>query len=1328
MGAGIIKTILLLFVVFCSLMVYTSGKVEISVDWKTGRNDESCLLAANGPNVSLPCRTLDYAFKNITNGSKVVLYSGTQVIEKDIEVSGITGIEVMGQIDTVVNCTKFGIGITFSHVRGLVICSIVLEKCGRLQNSTSVSHLDPNSTALFRSAVYLLNSTNITITHTTFSNNYGTGLTFYDTSGEIKILNCQFLRNSVPKIESKVLPGGGGLYIELTECSPGLVSEYDHCNSKGNPYVTGNHYTIENCTFAENTASTLPNSPVTYLKRNGPILERFGFGGGLFIAVKGFASQNAFVIKNCNFSNNSAVVGGAMCIEVDGHSSENLFRIKGKMEDNTAKEGGGAVEVGVFSVHALDNNSFQFQSTHFVGNKAKYGGGATYFSVRSPYSLFLHNQITFENCKWVHNTALVGAAVALFPEDWTILSSGYLPIPKFQDCRFKENYLSVVNDSVVYNTVSQENLGEGILFSDTMSINISGNTSFSNNIGSCIHISAAQLNVLSDAIVQFKGNVARKGGGLALLGYSNLLAFPNSQLLFESNHALDFGGAIYYESVNVLDYINSRQCFLRYSEVIPMEEWKTNFTFMNNTARSYGHSIYATSLEPCARSSVTNASTPFNASTVFHWKAFSFTPSLDTRSHIITTEPAQIALQSNALQTTPGETYSLPLFIFDDLHQEIDSVLLARCLNCTANRKSNLNTYVTSKKIILSGDEDTYVSVSLNTSGNRPIGINFVIYLAECPPGYYLTESGQCDCISSTSRQLPGIVACNETLNRGYLSVGYWAGCINGSYGPLVTAECPLGYCQFSGEKNGLFVLPSNCSALQEEICGKINRKGLICGECFDNYSVFYHSNRYMCAKCSYPEYGIIFYIMSELLPLTLLFILVIIFDVNLTSGSMNSFIFFAQTLDFFEVSAYGSYSLPHSIQILSHIYWFCFGFLNLDFFRIDAFAFCLWDKATVLDVLAFKYVTTLYGLVLVCSLFCMMKFCQFDFLKRCRISNNEGYTVTNGLTAFLIISYSQCAKVSFQILTHIKLYSTSENVNVVFLSGNTPFFGSEHLKYAIPALLMTVYTLGLPLVLIFQPLYHSCRKLLLSRKILQESLNTSDSRPSKKCCFPTLNLYSKPILDALQGCYRDNARFFAGLMFLYRLMISAAFAFTTSAVSTYTVLELIVGFILTIHSLFQPYQKKMYNIVDTLIFANLGLINGITLYNSVSTQFTVRDNLNVLATVQLALVYIPFLYFLSLVTLKVASFCKMCRAKFKPILFNPTEIRNLLNKDSNVDSSDTFDRDHLPARMFEEESRYNRERELPSPIGVINQEHGHLNSRPSLRKKKSYGSIRETV
>ena len=1264
-----------------SIFLLTVKAHIIHVNNRTGHNNETCLCKEE----QQPCQSLDYALNGIEDNVTIMIASGKQPVSSNATVNGVSDILIQGGPDTIIQCDNTA-GFMLEEVTKLSIKNVTFSNCGSVHNTTSG--------VFFRSAVHIINSRDVTLCNVNIIDSPGFGLVLMDTSGSILLENSNFENNRVPDNDINQYAGGGGIYVEFSKCSPGFDTQCIS-NRTGSSFSSDNKYTVTGCTFKRNRASlSPPGAPITYTTDNGPILQPFGRGGGLSLQFNGNASRNTFVIKNCSFIDNEARIGGALSVNIDDYASNNTVKIEGDIviESNIAKEGGGGgLVIGFFDSDKAYNNKVYVSGVTFNNNTAEYGGGVSVYSTRMPFGIEskLQNKIEFQHCIWSSNSAEIGAAVVLFPEDWSLISDGYLPTPSFTDCRFVTNYLKFEDEWNFSNG--------GIISSHTFSILLSSNIEISNNVGSGMHILTGDIKVFRNSVLNISNNTAVRGGGLMLINFASITVEEGSSIIFKGNSASDVGGAVYYYSSDSLDFINSRRCFIRFKN-------DSNISFINNSA-VYGKAIYAESLRPCTNytDDTEKEKTPYE---YFSEKPFYFEgPSLDS-PNVISTSAQKIHIDNLNQKFSPGIEYKLNIDVTDDMGQNIDTILLATCDDNT--KVQSQYKYISEDyKMAINGEVDATTSMTLQTINARSLGLKINISLVSCPPGYILDDEGhdsECVCSVSSKKPIPGIVACKSS--SGILKFGYWAGC--NENGTLFTAQCPLGFCDYENfTDNGLITLPSTCDDLEGSLCYEKNRKGQICGECITNYSVHYHSTRFICGECKNDYLGTIYYILSELLPLTLLFIFVIYFDVSVTSGSVNSFILFAQVLDFFQVTAFRSYNPPKIVSTLNEIYWFIFGFLNLDFFRHDDLSFCIWNGMSVLDVLAFKYVTSLYGLFLLFCLYVLMKCCRP--LRTClgRRSADGRYSIVHGITTLMIITYSQITKVSFQILTRVELCNETNRCDqkVVFLSGTTTFLRGNHLYYAIPAMLVIIYTVSLPFFLIAHPIYLMVKKLLLDKHIVQEK--------EEYCCcgcfssmLTKLALVTKPILDSLQSCFKDNMRFFAGLFFLYRLLSSASFAFATTAMAMYSLLEILVLVMLTTNAVFQPYQKKFHNILDTFMFADLALINGISLYNFASTQYmTDQEHSDIIASVQVVLIYIPLFYVVVLLSLKLLAFkSRSARYKLRHVnvhfsLYDPRmleedqhqdQLRIIRERGSEGEEERAFEPDeswsirHLPARLFQ--------------------------------------------
>ena len=193
-------------------------------------------------------------------------------------------------------------------------------------------------------------------------------------------------------------------------------------------------------------------------------------------------------------------------------------------------------------------------------------------------------------------------------------------------------------------------------------------------------------------------------------------------------------------------------------------------------------------------------------------------------------------------------------------------------------------------------------------------------------------------------------------------------------------------------------------------------------------------------------------------------FFVVITFDISFTSGSTTGFVLFSQHIAPLEIN------ISQSFEYLQSPYRIVFGLFNFEYFGIEQLSFCLWKDFQVLDVLVFKYITILigFGLVLIFIAIVRKDGCRRLIRMRRRVKNND--SIVHGLSAFLVICYAQCTKTTFYILkyvTPIGYNGTLQNSYTYY--GGIIYFSSQHLIYAVPALIsFVVVTILPPLILIF--------------------------------------------------------------------------------------------------------------------------------------------------------------------------------------------------------------------------------------------------------------------
>ena len=1172
---------------------------------------------------------------------------------------------------TTIKCEGDMNGLKFVNVTNITLENFKLLNCGAEHNSTSMNISTKDTNLIFKCSVYLLNCSDITMRNIVVRDGDGTGLAIFDGNGNVLIENCTFENNRVlsGNTTTKVLPGGGGLYIEFTYCTPGGLTEH-MCNGEANERTQNStYYIIRQCTFKDNDATTVNASNTSYLRASRNNFQGLGRGGGVCIHFRGQAKYNSINISNCIFHHNSAIWGGGINIAFQDFPASNIVNLEHVNFTNNicSLNGGGGIDVGFLfrDGYKPTNNQIYFYACEIVENSAEYGGGTLLYSSTSSDFTDLGNEIKFECSTWRGNTAIFGAGINIATHTWDTLKRGLLPLPVFIDCTFESNY--VINNYV--NSIDEHHLeGKAAFITIGVDVKFKGTTTFHNNNGTALYVTSSNAIFAENSTVEFTGNEGTAGGAIFLIGLASIEINDNSVFSFTDNKATGNGGAILQVSYNKNDYVGSKACFIQYAGNKNLTERQIDFIFYGNqagdrskneTSYSYGHSIHATTLFPCSTGCLEK--TINEKSEVF--ECFANIRMENTSDYEISTMGEKITPQFNKsrIYVIPGKQIELPINLTDELNNEVSALYHVTIKNTLHSQVSVAleYSYISNKWIKLFGNPGDRANLTIETTYIREVAFTIEVYLQQCPPGFYMKEFQSvdgfirkyCSCSAThTDKVYEGIKECSTEDFTAKLTIGYWIGYkinhnndMNGDYGKeenLISGYCPHGFCSNNGITS--YTLPNNANVLDLDllICGK-SRTGVLCGRCRGNLSSYYHSATYDCNHSDKCSFGWLFYLLSEIVPVTIFFIIIILFDINFVAGAINGLVFYFQITDSSIIVTNSFIKCPPVITTFVRVYSFLIGIFNLNFFNIDELSFCLWRNAQTLDLLAFKYVTVVYSLLLVVLIIGSLRVCNVrrvtrKFPKLFGREINIKTSVINGLSGFFILFYSDCTKTSLILLTPIEIIGKKNSSTAVLYNGELSYFDASFLLYAIPAILFLVL-IGLvpPLLLLSYPL---CYKIFGVFKISESGF--------VRClcaCIPLERL--KPFFDSFQCSFKDEFRFFSGLYFIYRLLTLVMFAFTRNLLDFYTMVQLQFLIILCLHAIVQPYKKRSHNILDALIFTNILIINAMTLYNY-KRSLEIVDYvtwINTVCTIQAIFLYLP------LVCL-VLYFCKKMLIKLKGI------------------------------------------------------------------------------
>ena len=1053
------------------------------------------------------------------------------------------------------NCT----GLQFVRIQTLTISNVEIVGCGG-------EHVFRNTT--IQSAVYINRCRDVVVKNVDIVSSHQTSLFIENTSGNVTLeevcVRDNFLKEYTTKPKESFAGGAQILLQQVTDNSQYKIINSKFCN------ITTPNYTKF---IARNE-----RHPLDWIG--------FGLGGGLSIIVVNSTQQNVLV-TNCVFENITAPWGAGLQIIFSFCSLNEVTIVNSIFQNCTASLAGGGLGISfiqywydIVRSEGTNNNVFVSSST-FKRNRAQFGAGtyiATFVGVAR------NQHLNFSNCSWEENRAFYSPAVDVSPSayDNFKINAGSLPVPVFKDCNYNRNKIDS-NRRKHTNWVTT-----GVFVVTRFQVIFKGTFLFDSNVYSAMLVNSGQIVVKPDSTLTFTNNKGLRGGAISLRSFSSILVSDNCTLEFFNNSATEYGGAIYHLSTEIRELFAGRSCFLDYKGISGKKERNVNFVFAGNTAPISGSSIFASSFRPCFNSRSGKLHDHIVAEFLDDIGNFTLDPINRTCENIagaLGTSGVEFVNEKehDTLSSLPGMMVTLPLSMEDEFEQDYQTEFFTQIVE--GNVQADV--YTVNKSVKAYGSPHNSAELVVTTqNAYLNLQYSFTIELLPCPPGFYFSTSDSrpsCKCSATKNEQaFLGITKCNPDNFTAVIESGYWAGYYKDS-SELYTAVCPFEFCTVGTQEYSLPYTSSSAN-LSSFVCMP-GRQGVLCGECVEGFSVQYHSRRFTCKEDDKCSYGIVFYILSELIPVFIFFTLVIISDVSFTSGASNGFVFFSQIvillpLGFYQYDLKPAEHLQTGYTLFYHIF-------SIDFFSVEALSFCLFRGATVMDALAFKYITILFAFILVVAVVLCIKYCTCCN-KPCTTVKTATTSVLHGLSAFTVICYAKCIQTSFFILRQKTLQGAGlkKGLNVAFYGG-IDYLQERHILYAIPAI-VSLGTIAVipPFLLLVYPLI---LKVLGLCKLSEHCLVTATLRVTR---IHTL----MPMFDVFQGCFKDNFRFFSGLYFFYRVAILTPFAFSDSQFQYAITAQLLILVMLGIHSIAHPYKVKVHNVIDSLLLLDLAVINGFTI------------------------------------------------------------------------------------------------------------------------------------
>ena len=641
---------------------------------------------------------------------------------------------------------------------------------------------------------------------------------------------------------------------------------------------------IWQCVFS-NSKLMFKDGDILY-RRKFLTVSCFGgvIGGGLRVIqqLRGYK----FFMERSQFINNSASsTGGALYLTFNDYSLTVISITSSSFIGNTADTSGGAIGISVQrhgEIFVYSQYSISVRGCNIIGNAAQFGGGVALEithetsrrSMKTPT-----NDIRFQWCKFIDNKAKISSAVDINGNNQKLYQSLHTIITFQHNCQFRGNVAGI--DLPHTHQHYKGKYFKATVFAIDVLVEFFGKASFYNNTGTPLYLKNTRMHFGFRSNVSFINNTGDQGGAILVDENAVIDIFSDAKLNFLNNTAV-IGGAIFIESLVIMQYKGT--CFIQNKNIT------ADLNFMNNKAWSkIGNDIFASTFQPCVQLYDSNVTALFTNGKM---GTINFSSSMQ---HAVSTAPAMIILNVTHLFPYPGLPYTMSITLLDELNNNVTNLQLfplsASLLYKTSVSIDLAHFIANSYTIIFKGqvgDNDTLLLQT--TEYSALLHINVTLY--QCPPGYIIHKNS-CHCSHSAGNvYYYGILRCLEDYHA-VIAAGLWAGYIKEEF---ITADCATSLCTYHEENFEEHVLPLNYSFLNDYVCAS-HRTGVLCGTCNTGYTTYLHSPNYQCGESTHCQYGPLLYVISEIIPVTGLFLVILFFNINLTSGAMYSFIFYSQII-----------------------------------------------------------------------------------------------------------------------------------------------------------------------------------------------------------------------------------------------------------------------------------------------------------------------------------------------------------------------------------------------------------------------------------------------
>lgn len=464
-----------------------------------------------------------------------------------------------------------------------------------------------------------------------------------------------------------------------------------------------------------------------------------------------------------------------------------------------------------------------------------------------------------------------------------------------------------------------------------------------------------------------------------------------------------------------------------------------------------------------------------------------------------------------------------------------------------------------------------------------------------CPVWSYSLRSNHCDCAES----LGGGIICsgNQVLIR--------VDCTMTTYpqnNETVASLNVYGYDNYSAVVNRVFtVLPPRSQDLNASLCVPNHRKGFLCEDCSDGFGP---SSNLLCLNCTQHSIAtrVLFFVILKLAPMTVMFILLLLFRFNVTQGPKFGYIIFClgHTMTIRLLSPFQQLMLhqltPYQ-RVIFNILTFLSSIWDMDYSSLFSFL-CISSSLNNMDVILLHFVTAAYPLVLVAISYGLIQLRNKNYLlvvflwkpfeiclHKFRREWNVAGSIVHAYATLFILSFNSFLFNAYMMLKITTLYSKEGEVrNILYYQPSIQFNSVRFVLHVLLVLLLMITLAVIPTIILFTQ----------SVKTLRRKLNL--------CCSQRVQIVLNIFGDTIQGSFKDRYRVLLAIAASVAVFITFCGVFAHLVDMSLVSINLVV---LLLASIFIAFAKPFKSLLTNISVCFHGLVMTAI---SISVSHYIRD------------------------------------------------------------------------------------------------------------------------